>query len=419
METRLPLSGVSVLDLTRNVAGPWAAMVLAELGADVVKVEQPQAGDDTRHWGPPFWGGESPVFLALNRNKRSITLDLREPEARPVLERLAASTHVVLESFRPGALERLGYGYEWAAARNARIVYCSITSYGERGPLRDRPGYDPLMQACGGIMSVTGEPGRAPVRAGVSLVDMGTGMWAALAVMAALLRVRETGRGQRVASSLYETALVWMCYHLATYWAGGEAPGRHGSGTATIAPYEAFAAEDGYLVIAAGNDGLFARLCDALGHPQWISDARFRHNADRVRHRQALRAEIEAVTRTWTTDRLAEHLIARGLPCSPIRTVVEVAADPQALALGIFQRLSHPAIPDFQSVGLPILLEGARPQLRRPPPRCGQHNAEILAEVGFSPEEVARLLTSPAMGSPPPAEQKQRDAGGREPWISN
>ena len=266
---------------------------------------------------------------------------------------------------------------------------------------------------------MTGEPGRAPVRAGVSLVDMGTGMWAALAVMAALLRVRETGRGQRVASSLYETALVWMCYHLATYWAGGEAPGRHGSGTATIAPYEAFAAEDGYLVIAAGNDGLFARLCDALGHPQWISDARFRHNADRVRNRQALRAEIEAVTRTWMTDRLAEHLIARGLPCSPIRTVVEVAADPQALALGIFQRLSHPAIPDFQSVGLPILLEGARPQLRRPPPRCGQHNAEILAEVGFSPEEVARLLTSPAMGGPPPAEHKQRDAGGREPWISS
>jgi formyl-CoA transferase/CoA:oxalate CoA-transferase len=419
METRLPLSSISVVDLTRNVAGPWAAMVLADLGADVVKVEQPQTGDDTRHWGPPFWGGESPVFLALNRNKRSLTLDLREPEARPVMERLVASTDVILESFRPGALERLGYGYEWAADRNARIIYCSITSYGEQGPLRDRPGYDPLMQACGGIMSVTGEPGRAPVRAGVSLVDMGTGMWAALAVMAALMRVRETGRGQRVASSLYETALAWMCYHLTTYWAGGEAPGRHGSGTATIAPYEAFAAEDGYLVIAAGNDGLFARLCDALGRPQWLSDARFRHNADRVRHRLALRAEIEAVTRTWRTDRLAEHLIALGLPCSPIRSVVEVAADPQALALGIFQRLCHPAIPDFQSVGLPIVLEGARPQLRRPPPRCGEHNAEVLAEMGFSPEEVVRLLTSPAIGGPPAEQGQQQDAPGRERWTSN
>lgn len=397
MGTELPLRGVSVIDLTRNVAGPWAAMALAELGADVVKIEHPRTGDDTRHWGPPFWSGESPVFLALNRNKRSLTLDLREPEARAVGERLVAAADVVLESFRPGALDQLGYGYEWAAARNARVIYCSITSYGDRGPLRDKPGYDPLMQAFGGIMSVTGEPDSPPVRAGVSLVDMGAGMWAAVAVLAALLQVRDTGHGQRIVTSLYETALAWMCYHLATYWAGGEPPGRHGSGTATIAPYEAFATQDGYLVIAAGNDGLFGRLCAALDHPEWAADDRFRHNADRVRHRQVLRAAIEEATRAWDTDRLAEYLDARGLPCSPIRSVDQVAADPQALALGIFQRLAHSAIPDFQSVGLPVLFDGKRPPLRRCPPRRGEDNEAILQELGFAPEEIARLLRSPAL----------------------
>lgn len=393
----LPLCGVRVLELARNVAGPFAAMILAELGADVVKVEHPAGGDDARQWGPPFWGGETPTFLALNRNKRSITLDLHEPGARPVLERLLAASDVVLESFRPGVLDRLGYGFAWAGALNPRVVYCSVTPYGDRGPRRDRPGYDPLMQASGGVMSVTGEPGRPPVRCGVSVIDMGTAMWAAIAILAALGERRASGRGRRIVASLYETALMWMTYHLAAYWAGGAPPQRAGSGTPMIAPYEAFATRDGYLVIAAGNDRLFGLLCRVLGHPEWARDGRFLRNEDRVRHRETLHAALEAVTRTWTAGELAGALDRAGVPASPICSAAEVAADPQALALGIFQAAPHPAIPDFRSVGLPVLLDGERPPLRRCPPARGEHTEEILAELGFAPEEIGALLRSPAV----------------------
>lgn len=397
MSPDLPLRAVRVLDLTRNVAGPFASMILAELGADVVKVEHPESGDDARQWGPPFWGGESPTFLALNRNKRSLTLDLHAPEAARIMERLVAGCDVLVESFRPGVLDRLGYGYEWASARNPRLIYCSITPFGERGPLRDRPGYDPLMQACGGLMSVTGEPDRPPVRSGTSLVDMGTGMWTAVAILAALARRGTSGRGQRIVTSLYETALMWMTYHLTAYWANGTSPQRVGSGTPMIAPYEAFATLDGYLVIAAGNDRLFGLLCEVLGHAEWAGDARFRRNEDRVRNREALHGEIEAVTRGWTTDQLAAALDRAGVPASPIRTTAEVASDSQALALGIFQTAPHPSIPAFLSVGLPMLFDGERPPLRRCPPTKGQHTGEVLAELGFPAQEVAALMRSSAL----------------------
>jgi crotonobetainyl-CoA:carnitine CoA-transferase CaiB-like acyl-CoA transferase len=391
----LPLAGLRVLDLTRNVAGPYATMILAELGAEVVKVEHPGRGDDTRQWGPPFVGGDGPVYLAINRNKRSVTIDLGARAARAVMERLAAASDVLVESFRPGSLDGLGYGYAWAAVANPRLIYCSITPYGDRGPLRDRPGYDPLMQAFAGIMAMTGEPEGEPVRAGVSIVDMGTGMWAAIAILAALRRRAETGRGERIVTALYETALAWMCYHLATHWAGG-APRRYGSGTSTIAPYEGFATADGRLMIAAGNDALFARLCGALGLPQLAGDPRFRRNADRVRHRDVLHQALEAATSGWPTAALADALVAAGVPCSPIRTVPEVAADEQAAALGIFQR--HPGLGELPSVGLPLRLGGERPPLRMAPPQRGQHNREVLAELGFGAAEVEELLASGAMG---------------------
>jgi crotonobetainyl-CoA:carnitine CoA-transferase CaiB-like acyl-CoA transferase len=393
----LPLHDMRVVDLTRNVAGPFAAMILAELGADVIKVEHPVSGDDARQWGPPFWGGDTPTHLALNRNKRSITLDLRAADARRVLDRLVAASDVIVENFRPGVLDRWGYGYAWASAINGRVIYCSVTPYGNRGPLRDRPGYDPLMQAFGGLMSITGVPDGPPVRSGASLIDMGTGMWAALAILAALEQRRATGRGQHIITSLYETALMWMAYHLASYWASGESPRRMGSGTPMIAPYEAFATRDGYLVIAAGNDRLFGLLCGVLGHTEWMSDPRFLRNEDRVRHRDALHALIEAVSQAWVTAELADALEKAGVPSSPIRSTAEVAADPQALALGIYQTVPHPTAPEFMSVGLPLLLDGERPPLRRCPPGKGEQTREVLAELGFPPEEVETLLRSPAL----------------------
>jgi crotonobetainyl-CoA:carnitine CoA-transferase CaiB-like acyl-CoA transferase len=385
MSASLPLDGVQVLDLTRNLAGPYAAMILADLGADVVKVES-QGGDDTRHWGPPFWDGEGPVFLAANRNKRSITLDLRADAAREVMARLARRSDVLLESFRPGAIDRLGYGYEWARSVNRGLVYCSVTPYGDRGPLRDRPGYDPLLQAFAGIMSVTGEADRPPVRVGVSVIDMGTGMWAAMAVLAALLQRREDGRGRRIVTSLYETGLAWMTYHLAAYWAGGEAPGRHGSGATLIVPYQAFPTRDGHLMVAAPNDAMFGRLCRALGHAEWAADPRFLHNRDRVERRDELAALISTATAECDPDELVAALQAAGVPCSPIRDAAGAASEPHTGALGIVQEAAHPAIEGFRSVALPFLIDGERSPLRRPPPGLGEHQAEVLEELGIRQE---------------------------------
>jgi formyl-CoA transferase/CoA:oxalate CoA-transferase len=384
----LPLDGVRVLDLTRNLAGPYAAMILAELGADVVKVESPD-GDDTRQWGPPFWDGEAPVFLAANRNKRSIVLDLRTDGARAAMDGLCRRSDVVLESFRPDALEWLGYGYAWARSLNPRVVYCSVTPYGDGGPLRDRPGYDPLIQAFSGIMSVTGEPERTPVRVGVSVIDMGTGMWAAMSVLAALLQRGRDGRGRRIVTSLYETGLAWMSYHLASHWGDGAVPERHGSGASMIVPYQAFPTSDGHLMIAAPNDGLFGRFCAALGHPEWADDPRFAHNPDRVAHREELTALIGSATVTRTTDDLAASLQAAGVACSPIRDAAGAARDPQTLASGMVQALDHPSVGGFRSVGLPFLIDGERPPLRRPPPGLGEHQAEVLQELGLTARQEA------------------------------
>ncbi|HEU0166939.1 MAG TPA: CoA transferase [Chloroflexota bacterium] len=395
---QLPLEGKRVLDLTRNVAGPFATQILAGFGADVIKVEHP-GGDDTRTWGPPFWGDQSPVFLAANRDKRAITLDLKQPEARTILERAIERSDVLVESFRPGALEQLGFGYDWARERNARIIYTSVTAYGDTGPMRDMPGYDPIMQAYSGIMSVTGEPDRPPIRAGVSVVDLGTGMWAAMATLAALMEAEHTGQGTRVVTSLYETSLNWMGHHINASWGTGKPSGRWGTGAAMLAPYEAFQTQDGYLMISCGNDRLFAQLASILGRDEWTRDERFVHNPERVHNRAALKVLIEEQTRGWATDKLSQALTKAGVPNGPIRDSLAVTRDDQAEALGIFQGFPHPSLEDFKSIGLPFTLDGERPPLKRVPPSLGQHNREVLCDLGFAEQDIERLVGSAAMMS--------------------
>jgi crotonobetainyl-CoA:carnitine CoA-transferase CaiB-like acyl-CoA transferase len=370
----LPLEGIRVVDLTRNVAGPYTSMILAELGAEVVKIEQPGTGDDIRSWGPPFWGDDSAMFLSLNRNKRSIELDLRSDEGRQVLSELVTRSDVVVESFRPGSLARMGYSYAWAAQLNPGIVFCHITSYGSVGPMKDLPGYDLLMQALSGIMSVTGEAGRPAVRVGVSVVDMGTGMWGAMAVLAALQAKQRTGKGSEVQTSLFETAISWMSYHLTAYLASGEIPRKLGTGNFSLAPYGTFPAADGEVAIGAGNDSLFRRLCGVLQKPELASDERFVTNPLRVQNRTSLTAELEQVTSNWPSEKLVQALYEGGVPASLLRTVDQVATEPQVQALGILQRFERCDIPYFQSVGLPLTFDGVRPPLRLFPPRVGQHN---------------------------------------------
>ena len=352
------LDGVRVVDVTSSLAGPSCTQLLASLGAEVIKVEPP-GGDHARAWGPPFVGGEGAMFLASNAGKRSVVLDLSTDEGREELLRLADGAQVLVQALRPGAAEAHGFGADVVRARNPQLVYCSIGAFGPTGPLRDQPGYDPLLQAASGIMSVTGEPGRPPVRVGVSLIDLATGLWAAFGILAALQR----GEGALVEVSLYETALWFLNYQLVGYLGTGEAPGREGSGFAQIAPYQVFSTADGELMIVAGNDKLFRGLCAVLGLEP---DARFATNPERVARRAELAALIEERTRQRQTDELLEALVAAGIPASPVRNVGEAAEHPQTQALGILQQLGS-----FTTLAQPLSVDGERVTHRSPPPSLG------------------------------------------------
>lgn len=380
-----PLTGVRVLDLTSSLAGPYCTQILAAFGADVVKVEHPVRGDEARAWGPAFAAGGSVMFFAANAGKRSLALDVSTPEGREALLRLAERSAVFVQSLRPGAAERLGLGSGDLRARNDRLVYCSIGAFGRRGPLADQPGYDPLMQAAGGVMSVTGAPEGAAVRVGVSLVDLGTAVWTALAVVAALLE----GRGRVLDLSLFETTLALLPYQLTNYLATGEIPGREGSAFALIAPYQVFRTLDGELMVVAGNDRLFRALCEATGRPDLADDPRFATNPLRAANRAELIPELETRFAAEPSGVWLERLREAGVPAAPVQDVAQVAESEQTHALGILQELAG-----FRTVALPLSADGERVVYSSPPPALGEHSAEILAEAGYSDAEIAELAAA-------------------------
>jgi crotonobetainyl-CoA:carnitine CoA-transferase CaiB-like acyl-CoA transferase len=363
-----PLSGTVVIELGHSVAAPFAAQVLSDLGAEVIKIEK-AGGDDARKWGPPFVDGSAAIFQALNRNKRSLVLDLRRTEHRDRLVNLIVErADIVLQNMRPGQVDELRLDASTLRGLKPSLIYCNMGAFGAGGPLSSRPGYDPLMQAFGGIMSVVGEPGSAPVRVGPSIVDIGSGLWAVVGIISSLLRRKETGEGALVDVSLLETAATWMCTYAAQYLASGQLPRKNGSGQAGIVPYRAYRTADGDLVVAAGNDSLFGALCRAVGHSEWAGDPRFLSNPLRVEHASTLYPMLEACFATAGSAEWIARLDAAGVPCAPVQTVGDLLAHPQLAALGLVQPVPGSSIP---VIGMPVRFNGERPMPRSGPPALG------------------------------------------------
>lgn len=370
-----PLAAARVIEIGTSVAAPYAAWILAALGADVIKVERPGAGDDARQWGNLFADGTSSTFHYLNSEKRAITVDLKnEKESSWLREFCISQADVIVQNLRPGHVDRYGLGAGELTRANPRLIYCNLWPFGNAGPMKERPGYDPLMQALGGIMSVTGEEGRPPVRVGPSMIDMGTGMWCVIGILAALNRRRETGKGCVIDASLYETSLGWMANAVPTVQATGKSPERQGTTARGMAPYQAYECADGYLIVAAPNDRLFERLSVVLGHPEWPEDSRFETNQKRWENLDALNALMEPILREHGREVWRAKLDEAGVPSAPVRDTLEMMSDAQTQALKIIQ---HPDGSGPELMGLPLSFDGTRPVLRRFAPALGEHDAEI------------------------------------------
>ena len=375
---KLPLEGVRILDLSRVLAGPYTTMVLGDLGADVIKVEHPERGDDTRHWGPPFTGGESAYFLSVNRNKRSISADLKEPEDLEKIKQLAAGADVVIENMKRGALEKFGLGYEELREANPGLVYCSITGFGP-GKDEQRPGYDFLVQARAGIMGITGfpEPEGQPTKVGVAIADIVCGLYAATAILAALRRRDATGKGARIEVPLFESTLGWLANRGQEYLVSGEDTGRMGNGHPTIVPYQTFDASDKQIAVAVGNDAQFERLCEAIGREDLAQDERYATNPGRVANRQELVEALQRELSERTAEEWVEKIRGVGIPCGPVNTLAEALADEHLSSTDMLQEIEHPLAGVLQMLASPVLVDGERPPVRRPPPTLGQHNEEV------------------------------------------